>query len=191
MSDSTVQAVAWKPPMFWRVKDAWSRLRGFVQYRLFRAAMAMQEDGNMIQHAKRELRAAGYDPSQKEEDPDKWIQQNLLDLLRVMAMQGHSGFSAGYLVSTFEKLARFQPLVPLKGDASEWNDVGEYSGEPMWQNNRCGRVFKDGGGRAYDIDGKVFREPDGACFTNKESRVYVTFPYVPKTEYVDVPESKD
>jgi hypothetical protein len=187
MTEGTVCASEWRPSPMWRVKDAWSRLRGFVQYRLFRAAMALQEDGNMIQHAKRELLAAGYDPHQKEDDPDKWIQQNLLDLLRVMSMQGHSGFSAGYLVSTFEKLARFQPLCPLNGDVSEWNDVGEYSGEPMWQNNRCGHVFKDGSGRAYDIEGKVFREPSGACFTNKDSRVYVTFPYVPKTEYVDIP----
>jgi hypothetical protein len=186
MSDSTVQAVAWKPPMFWRVKDAWSRLRGFVQYRLFRAAMAMQEDGNMIQHAKRELLAAGYDPNQKEEDPDKWIQQNLLDLLRVMSMQGHSGFSAGYLVSTFEKLARFQPLVPLKGDDSEWVEVCPQ----VWQNNRSSNVFKDADGRAYQYDGRVFREPSGACFTNGDSRVYITFPYVPTREYVDVPEDR-
>ena len=51
---------------------------------------------------------------------------------------------------------------------------------------RCGRVFKEKAtGRVYDIDGRVFRDATG-CFTNSESRVEVTFPYVPKTEIVDI-----
>jgi len=49
------------------------------------------------------------------------------------------------------------------------------------------QVFKDADGRAYDIDGRVFREPNGCCYTSSDSRVYITFPYRPKTEYVDVP----
>jgi hypothetical protein len=56
----------------------------------------------------------------------------------------------------------------------------------MWQNNRCCHVFKDNAGNAYDIDGKIFREPDGACYTSRDSRVPVTFPYTPVREYVDV-----
>ena len=35
--------------------------------------------------------------------------------------------------------------------------------------------------------GKVFRDPDGFCFTNRDSRTPVTFPYTPATVYVDVP----
>lgn len=58
------------------------------------------------------------------------------------------------------------------------------------QNKRCSHVFKDKDGNAYDIDGKVFREPDGCCFTSKDSFVPVTFPYTPKTEYVDVPKDE-
>jgi len=49
-------------------------------------------------------------------------------------------------------------------------------------------VFKDETGEAYDINGKVFREPSGSCYTSFESRVPVTFPYTPTTEYVDVVE---
>lgn len=41
-------------------------------------------------------------------------------------------------------------------------------------------------GKAYDINGKVFKESDGCCYTNKDSRVYIDFPYTPKTEYVKV-----
>lgn len=29
-------------------------------------------------------------------------------------------------------------------------------------------------------------EPDGGCYTSRDSLVPVTFPYTPKSEYVDV-----
>ena len=138
---------------------------------------------NLIDHAKREFLACGYKPIEAEEDgPNKWIQENILELLRVFSEQGHSGSSAPYCIAAFKKLAMFEPLGPLTGDAHEWTEVGD----GMWQNNRCSRVFKDDDGRPYDIEGRVFREVGGACYTSRDSRVYVEFPYTPKTEYVDV-----
>jgi hypothetical protein len=49
-------------------------------------------------------------------------------------------------------------------------------------------VFKNGidNSCAYDIDGKIFIEPDGCAFTNRKSHVRITFPYTPKTKYIDV-----
>lgn len=109
----------------------------------------------------------------------------VMELVEKFAEQGHSGMSAGVVLSIFGKVAAYEPLGPLTGEDDEWNEVGE----GMFQNNRCSHVFKDGkDGAAYDIDGRIFREPNGACFTNIESRVPVTFPYTPKREYVDVPE---
>ena len=55
-----------------------------------------------------------------------------------------------------------------------------------WQNNRASHVFKCSDGQAYDIEGKIFRDKAGHCYTNRDSRVDVTFPYTPKREYVDV-----
>ena len=141
---------------------------------------------NYIEHAKREFIAIGYDLEQTEEDPNKWIVENVLELLEVFSKQGHSGSSAPFCIGYFEKLARFKPLSPLTGEDAEWNDVSEFGDKGTFQNNRCSNVFKNGNG-AYDINGKVFREKNGACYTNSESRVPVEFPYVPKTEYVDVP----
>ena len=140
--------------------------------------------GNLELHALREFKAMGYIPpdQQQEDGPNKWIQENVLELIRVFAKQGHSGFLAHYCISTFEKLARFEPLIPLQGTDDEWNAVPP----DMWQNNRCSHVFKGADGCAYDIDGRIFREPDGFCYTNYDSRVYVTFPYTPTKEYVDV-----
>jgi len=141
--------------------------------------------GNLELHALRELRAIGYVPLDlpQENGPNKWIQNNVIELIRVFSKQGHSGMSASYCISMFEKLARFEPLGPLTGADDEWNEVGE----GMLQNNRCSHVFKGADGRAYDIDGRIFREPDGCCFTNYDSRVYIAFPYTPAREYVDVP----
>jgi hypothetical protein len=147
-----------------------------------------KEESNLIAHAKREFKAAGYKPiAECEDDPNKWIQENVLELLEVFEKQGHSGFSAGYCREVFMKLAAFQPLAPLSGKDDEWVDVSSYSGQPMWQNNRCSHVFKEADGRPYDMDGRIFREPDGGCYTNRDSRVYIEFPYTPKREYVDVP----
>lgn len=131
-------------------------------------------------HAEREFQALGWDFT--EDGPNRWIRDNVLELLKAFSAQGHSGSSAPYAIGLFEKLARFEPLCPLTGAAEEWTEVSE----GMWQNRRCSHVFKDSDGRAYDIDGKIFREPNGCCYTNLESRVYVEFPYTPKREYVDV-----
>ena len=78
-------------------------------------------------HAEREFVAAGYTPldQEKEDGPNKWIQENVLELLEVFARQGHSGFSAPYAIETFRKLALHEPLVPLSGADDEWNEVGD------------------------------------------------------------------
>jgi len=112
------------------------------------------------------------------------------ELLHVFASQGHSGGSAAVTAALLGKLLRYEPIGPLTGEPDEWTEVGP----GVFQNRRCSRVFKDAevfGGQAYDLQGKVFREPNGACFTNRDSRVPVTFPYTPRTEYVDVPAPAD
>lgn len=150
----------------------------------YRLHLMKRPKGNGVLHAEREFLAAGYIPlDQPQEDgPNKWMQENVLELLRVFGEQGHSGFSANYCIEVFRTLAKFEPLVPLQGTDDEWCEVHEGT----WQNKRCSHVFKEADGRAYDIDGRIFREPSGACYTSRDSRVYVTFPYTPKREYVDV-----
>lgn len=106
----------------------------------------------------------------------------VMELVEKFSEQGHSGMSASIAVQAFERLARYEPLGPLTGADDEWTEVSE----GVFQNRRCSHVFKENG-EAYDIYGRIFREPSGACFTNRDSRVPVTFPYTPKREYVDVP----
>lgn len=142
---------------------------------------------SLEQHALREFRAAGWmDKNGKFcDEMQQAICNNVLELINHLASQGHSGYSATYCIHMFEKLAKYEPLVPLSGDDDEWNEVGP----GVFQNNRCSRVFKQADrfdGQAYDIEGRVFREPNGACYTSKDSLVPITFPYTPKTEYVEV-----
>jgi hypothetical protein len=142
---------------------------------------------NLLSHATRELDALGL----TEDSPDEMnvaMRKHILHMVEEFAKEGHSGFSASYTLSLLKKLLAFEPLLPLQGTDDEWNDVSAYGPTdrgPVYQNNRCSHVFKDIDG-AYDINGRVFVEPNGSAYTSSESRVRITFPYTPTIEYVQV-----
>jgi hypothetical protein len=147
---------------------------------------------NIHKHALMEFRAAGWtDENGKFNDGmQEAICDHVLKLLDVFADEGHSGTTAPYTVNLFKQLAMFEPIVPLTGEDWEWTEVGD----GMFQNKRCGHVFKEGkGGQAYDGEGRIFFErrtdEDGreykTHFTSRDSRVPITFPYTPVREYVE------
>jgi hypothetical protein len=146
---------------------------------------------SLLEHAKTEMKAAGlYD---KDADYGGMIPQAVEEIVGTFAKQGHSGMSASIVTSILEKVLRYKPLVPLTGKPEEWTDVAEHNdGRPMYQNKRCGGVFAYGpnGEDAYFIDGKVFRTETGGAWTNGKSKVPVTFPYTPTTEYVTITEEQ-
>ena len=157
---------------------------------------------NYEKHAWIEFRAAGWiDENNKFNDEmQELICKHVLKLLEVFDEEGHSGSSAPYAINLFEKLAKFEPVAPLTGEDWEWTDVSKYGGRNngiLYQNKRCGHVFKDDDG-AYDMDGVIFwewftdketGEKFKSYFTGRESRVPVTFPYTPKREYKEWVES--
>lgn len=143
---------------------------------------------SLISHAERELDLMGMDD---DGNMNGMMRKHILHMVKEFAGEGHSGFSASYAIQVLEKLLKFEPITPLTGEDWEWHDVSEISGDTLYQNARCGRVFKNKDG-AYDIDGKVFwswmtDEKTGEKFkshyTNRDSRVPVTFPYTPTTVY--------
>lgn len=120
------------------------------------------------------------------------MNENIVEIVKVFAQQGHSGFSAGYAINLIEKLLKYEPITPLTGEDSEWIELN-YNDDTAYQNKRCSRVFKDKDGRAYDIEGKVFSDNNGKSWYIKgggESRTYIEFPYVPKTEKILVSEER-
>lgn len=143
----------------------------------------------LVDYAKSELERAGL--FDKDSDYEGMIGTVVMQIIEVFSAQGHSGMSAELVTQILEKLLRFEPLTPLTGEDDEWIDVSEVSGEPMWQNNRCYRVFKDKDGNAFDNEAKVFIDPEGHAYTNSESRVPITFPYTPKIEFVQVEEEPE
>lgn len=151
-----------------------------LAYRLYKS-----NDSAVVSHAKFEMECAWPD----RDDMQDLMKANLIELLSVFSSQGHSGFSARYAISSFEKLAMFQTLSPLTGADIEWAEP--YCDEGTQQNKRDGRVFRNADGSAYFIDGKIFRDSNGSCFTNINSRVYISdWPYLPVTEYVDLNADK-
>ena len=137
---------------------------------------------NYQTHAQKEFEVLGWTGKDKMQ---KEVCEHLMELLGTFGGHGHSRSSAPYVVNLFKKLALFEPISPLTGKDSEWNEVEE----GMWQNKRCSHVFKEKDGKAYDINGKVFKRKDGGSYTNSESRVFIEFPYTPKTEYLEVVEN--
>ena len=126
----------------------------------------------MIEWAKSELARIEHD----EDGIQDCIDAQILELLEVLSNQGHSNFTANYVLNTFDRLARYLPLTPLTGEDDEWNEIGN----GQFQNKRYSAVFKDAGGRAYNSEGKIFSYNGGKTwFTNKDSRVYISFPYMP------------
>lgn len=158
----------------------------------------------LIDHAKTELEIAGL--FDKDSDYDGAIGEAVMELIEVFSKQGHSGMSAPYVASIFEKLANFKPLIGITGKDEEWCDVRDLGvGGSWYQNKRCSAIFKDGkDGRPYYIDAIIKRDQNGICWhgmawlneedykTGDRSKMvgkkgYIkSFPFTPKTFYIDV-----
>lgn len=166
--------------LMWAIRSLPQRVAAALAGVLLRAVVWLARDSRLIAYARRELPTDASDEMQRE------MNGALLQILAVFSLQGHSGFSASYAIPVLQKLMRFEPLGPLTGADEEWFDHGDGT----FQNIRCSHVFMQAdrfNGQAYDINGRVFREPNGCCYTSGDSFVPVTFPYTPHTEYVDVP----
>ncbi len=185
MSSNIPSDAVYRPTIRDRIIQSVRSIRYSIRSWLTRRALGLvvwlNRDSNYIKHTRREV-PEWFDD---EEGPNKWIAEGTVELLAVLSHQGHSGGSIGFALNFFETMARFKPWGPLTGADSEWVEL-DYDNDMKYQNIRCSHVFKGADGKAYDGQGRVFREPDGCTFTSSDSRVYIEFPYTPTTEYVDV-----
>lgn len=146
----------------------------------------------LVQYAKSELELAGL--FDKEKDFYGGMTGNaVLELVECFANQGHSGMSAGIVISLFKSLASWEPINPIHCTDDEWMEV---SNDGVFQNKRLSSVFKDGkDGKPYFLDAIVWRDKDGGCFTGTvgviTSRQFIKLPFLPKTFYVDVDENRN
>lgn len=120
----------------------------------------------------------------------KFAKENVMELIKVIDEQGHSGLSIGFVMSLFKTLVEYKPLTALTGSEEEWKDVSDFYGDKasVQQNKRCPSIFRvcNDNATAYNINGKVFSDDNGeSWFSCSASKVPVTFPYdVPEVERI-------
>ena len=114
---------------------------------------------NLVKHAEYELKLAGL--FDKDSDYEGMLGKAVLELVKVFAKQGHSGFSAHTTLELFELVASYKPLTPIGTTKDEWEDFSEQSGYTIYQNKRRSTTFsRDGGKTWYDIENKKLNNGD-------------------------------
>lgn len=115
----------------------------------------------LVDHAKNELNLAGL--FDKDADYGGLIGKSVMELIKTMSGQGHSGFSAQMVRELFNKLSNYETLTPITSNPNEWVDVAGYGcgdvKETLWQSTRNPSTFsKDGGKTWYNLDNKTIKE---------------------------------
>lgn len=114
---------------------------------------------NLVKHAQRELELAGM--FDKDSDYEGMLGDAVMQLVKVFAKQGHSGFSAQQTLYIFSEVANFKNITDIGKSADEWMNVTESSPGPLWQNTRRSTTFsRDGGKTWYDIDDPTLNNGD-------------------------------
>ena len=117
----------------------------------------------------------------------KEVTRDVLELLDVFSKQGHSGFSASYVMGLFKRLVDHKPLSPLTGNDDEWS-VDLDTDDKTQQNLRCPSLFRQNhdNSTAHFVDDVIFSDNGGVTwFTSSMDRDYktpVTFPCMPPNE---------
>jgi hypothetical protein len=94
---------------------------------------------------------------------------------------GSAPYGAAIVADLFRRGFSFEPLAPLSGADDEWVPIdADMAGEAgLFQNRRCGRVFKNADGQAYALDQVVWVDRRGIGFCGWDSRRRIAFPWTP------------
>jgi len=148
---------------------------------------------NLIEHAKNEFKRAGWvDENGKYTDEmQEMACNNILELLQIFSNQGHSGFSANYVLNYFDKLVKWNIISPVKKEEDfDWEKVNDNT----YQSKVISSVFKDEeNGKPYYLEGIVWVDEDSSFTGNVEnisSSQFIKLPFYPKTFYIKVKDNK-
>jgi hypothetical protein len=112
-------------------------------------------DSYTVSHAKRELELAGL--FDEDSDYGGMIGEAVMELVRVFASQGHSGFSAPWVLELFNKVAHHKCITP--NDHSEYADIGDFYGSGpgihLQDKRDCAWFSDDGGKTWYNVNDRV------------------------------------
>lgn len=126
-------------------------------------------------------------------EAQKMISENIMEVIKVLSKQSHSGLSMGYLKSTLIRLIDGLPLKPLTGRDEEWGEPKMLGGRLTQQNKRYSAVFRydEDNSTAVNTEGKIFTIDGKNYFTSRDSFIPIKFPYqVPdKPKKVDLSDN--
>lgn len=128
-----------------------------------RALQYIIKDSRLVQHAIKELKAAGY--GNGEGGPNDWMYQQVLEAVAVFSSHGNSGFSAPWEINLVKKLCDWDVISPLKFTDDEWMKISD---DGTYQNTRKSDVFKEPDGSIH-YNGAFTKRPTGRfSFATKE-----------------------
>ena len=112
---------------------------------------------NLVEHAEYELKLGGFnldvEDIKTDEDYASMCGKHALELIKVFASQGHSGFSAETTLQIFNRLVHHKPLTNnLSDNPDEWEDRSHMCEEKVWQSKRNSSCFTHDMKVYYDID---------------------------------------
>lgn len=119
---------------------------------------------------------------------------------KVIGSETEAILTATAISRALKRILMHEPLMPITGIDEEWFEAAD----EVWQNNRCGEIFKAGkNGRPYYLNAVVWKNQEGdghygSAFLEHlsgkiayNSRQYIkSFPFTPKTFYIDVIETE-
>lgn len=126
-------------------------------------AFSIEEESNLVTHARRELELLGEDQS---------TINDFLKVVQAWSDMGHSGGSHFACLSVLVELLNFRNLTPLTDAPDEWiHHTAEVWGEPggVWQNVRNGAAFSNDGGKTYTLLSERKDGKDGPIHKSKLS----------------------
>lgn len=135
---------------------------------------------NLVEHAKRELAAAGYNKNSDPMDYDIYI--STIEIVRIFSSIGHSGYSTAAHTHMIERILKFDNITPLTTDVNEWQLVEMGDDSRTHQNRRSGSCFSlDEGRTYYDIESPRLPKWKRPFVRNVHGfRLQITQPYVEK-----------
>lgn len=128
------------------IKRIPSKLKSYLFELSLKYIRYYNRDSVFVRHANAEYKIAwpDIDSGKIDERMQRYMCDQVNDLLYLLSSQGDSGSSIGYKINLFTKLAKFQTLSPLTFKDDEFGDNLSISGGDFRQNIRNSAVFKKG-----------------------------------------------
>lgn len=123
---------------------------------------------NLLEWAKAELDRIPKDNDNMQEA----VNNDILEIIEKFSEQGHSGFSAGYVIGKISRLLNYKPITPLTGEEDEWYEANSRGAR---KNKRCTSVFQKEDGKVIDIDAIIVSDNGGITwYTTSDNYEIIT-----------------